>query len=57
MAKTLSDIDNHKNAAGKKLFGGGVAAMGKIGSTLSQLRDVLPFILMGAIVLLAILLG
>ena len=57
MAKTLSDIDNHKNAAGKRLFGGGVAAMGKIGSTLSQLKDVLPFILMGAIVLLAIILG
>lgn len=57
MGKTLSDIDNHKNSLQKGFFGGSIAATGSIGSTLAQLKDVMPFIIVGGVVLLAMVLG
>lgn len=57
MGKTLADIDNHRNAVRKSLFGGSIAAAGKVGSALSQMRAVLPILIAGGIVLLAMLLG
>lgn len=57
MGKTLADIDNHRNAIRKSLFGGSIAAAGKVGSALSEMRAVMPWLIMGGIVLLAIVLG
>lgn len=57
MAKTIADIDNHRNAIKKSFFGGSIAAVGTVGSTLVQLKEVLPLLIIGGVVLLAVIMS